>query len=261
MRDRLGLYNFGDGAGAVVCRLRRRRGRGRRHPRLGDGLRRRRQEAGHAGDRRRDARAAPRAAGRASGSSSSRSTSSSQGRFTPHVLTEALTAMLAASGLSARGDRPLRDPGGERRLHDRRAARGGPADAGVARARGQDLREPRDGRRDRLGGGAARARRRLEDRQGEARRPRDAARDRDEQVEVRRDGADVDRAPAPAGDAEARRRGARRRRSLRDVVRRAGRCDSDARRRRAPRPDVYRPERTRRCRRCCCGRRTTARAR
>ena len=121
------------------------------------------EEARHADHRRRHAR--------------SRSTSSCEakrlvelkvdvvesGRFTPYVLTEALTEVLKASGVTGRRHRRLRDPRGQRGLHGRGARGGRAADAEWLALEGKIVENLDAGRRHRLRRRAARARRRVED--------------------------------------------------------------------------------------------------
>ena len=190
MRDRLGIYNFGDGAGAMVLRGEEGEGRGI----LGSAIR----STGP------DRKPGMQVIGGATHAPIAKQLEAKRlielkvdvvesGRQTPYVLTEGLSDTLEALRREGAGDRPVRDPGGQRGLHDRRAARGRPADARVAGAGEQDLREPRAGGRDRLGGGAAGGGLRVDHGQDQARRNDDDPRDRDEQVEVRGDGAPVGR--------------------------------------------------------------------
>ena len=102
MRDRLGIYSFGDGAGAMVLRDER---RGRRDTRgVRARLRRRHAQAGHAGHRRRHAtpveeqRAAKRLI-------ELKVDVVESGRFTPYVLTKGLQETLARAGSRRRGRR------------------------------------------------------------------------------------------------------------------------------------------------------------
>ena len=98
MREKLGIYSFGDGAGAMV--LKAGDGDDEWRPRLGDRLRRRRPQARHAGDRRRHVLpihkqlAAKRLV-------DLRVDVVESGRFTPYVLTDGMRATVAAAGISA----------------------------------------------------------------------------------------------------------------------------------------------------------------
>ena len=183
--------------------LRRRRGRdrpaGRRRRRAAAssaraiGLRRRRHEAGHA-DRRRAAR-------------TRRSTSSCRPSAlvdlkvdvvefgTLHAVRAHRGAGRDAAAAAACAPRTIdvcMIPEGNAGYMTDELEGGRAAHARVGGARGQDRREPRAGRRHRLRRRAAGARPRLEDGRGQAGRPGDAARDRDQQVEVRRHGPAVD---------------------------------------------------------------------
>ena len=143
MRDRLGLYSFGDGAGAMVL------------------------QAPTATDTGPASSAPPSPASAAAGSPGMQIVGGGTAQAAPRAdrrrkrLVELKVDVVEIGTLHTRRDhrsaqrslqaarhpgrrrRRVRDPRGQRRLHDRRDRGGGPADARVDGARGQDRREPR----------------------------------------------------------------------------------------------------------------------
>ena len=189
MRDKLGIYSFGDGAGAMV--LTAEEGEdggvlgsaiacvgGGRKPGMqvvGGGTHQpihKQLEAKRLIDMRVDV--------------------VESGRFTPYVLTEGMRETVAASGITADAVDVCIIPEGNAEYMTDELREAGLLTRGVDGAPAQDLREPEPGRRNRVGGRAAGRRLRLEDRQARPRPDRDAAGDRDQQVDLRRLGVPVD---------------------------------------------------------------------
>ena len=154
MRDRMNPYNFGDGAGAVVLRADGAKGEGI----LGGAI------SSVGGEREMGMQVI----GGSTHAPIHKQLEAkllielkvdvvASGEVTPYVLTEALTDVLRASGVAAEEIDVCLIPEGNAGYMVEELKAGGPAHAGMAGARGQDLREPHRGGRDRFGGRPARA--------------------------------------------------------------------------------------------------------
>ena len=120
------------------------------------------------------------------------------GKYTPHMITDALAETLARGGVPVESSRLVHDPGRERRLDVGRAQGIGPAHDGVGGAGRQDLRQPgHDGGRG-LRGRPALPRRRLAHGKGQAGPTHHAGRHRGHEVDLRRDRDELD-GPQPEG--------------------------------------------------------------